>query len=64
MCNNERNDALLSENKDICIKDGTYVNSVMRDMMSVLPEGALDEEPDEELTISCIMQILAEPKRL
>ena len=63
MCNNEGNDALLSENKEIRIKDGTYVNSIMRDMMSVLPEGALDEEPDEELAISCIMQIWAEPKK-
>lgn len=34
---------------DIQIKDGTDVNSVMRDMMSVLLEGVLDEELDEEL---------------
>ena len=37
------------KNNDISIKDGTDVNSIMRDMMSVLLEGALDEELDEEL---------------
>lgn len=37
------------KNNDISIKSGTDVNSVMRDMMSVLLEGALDEELDEEL---------------
>ena len=47
-----RDDAWLSEKNDISIKDGTDVNSIMRDMMSVLPEGALDEEPDEELGYS------------
>ena len=31
------------KNNDISIKDGTDVNSIMRDMMSVLLEGALDE---------------------
>ena len=36
----------------ISIKDGTDVNSIMRDMMSVLLEGALDEELDEELGYS------------
>ena len=36
------------KNNDISIKDGTDVNSIMRDMMSVLLEGALDEELDEE----------------
>ena len=30
------------KNNDISIKDGTDVNSIMRDMMSVLLEGALD----------------------
>ncbi|MDD6414631.1 MAG: hypothetical protein PUG06_11285, partial [Blautia sp.] len=39
-------------NNDISIKDGTDVNSIMRDMMSVLLEGALDEELDEELGYS------------
>lgn len=39
----------LKENK---IKDGTDVNSIMRDMMSVLLEGALDEELNEELGYS------------
>ena len=36
------------KNNDISIKNGTDVNSVMRDMMSVLLEGVLDEELDEE----------------
>ena len=37
------------KNNDISIKDVTDVNSIMRDMMSVILEGALDEELDEEL---------------
>ena len=37
------------KNNDISIKDGTDVNSIMCDMMSVILEGALDEELDEEL---------------
>ena len=37
---------------DISIKNGTDVNSVMRDMMSVLLEGVLVEELDEELGYS------------
>ena len=40
------------KDNDIRIKDGTDVNSVMRDMMSVLLEGVLDEELDEELGCS------------
>ena len=32
------------KDNDISIKDGTDVNAVMRDMMSVLLEGVLDEE--------------------
>ena len=40
------------ENNDISIKNGTDVNAVMRDMMSALLEGALDEELDEELGCS------------
>ena len=40
------------KNNDISIKDGTDVNGIMRDMMSVLLEGALDEELDEELGYS------------
>ncbi len=40
------------KDNDISIKSGTDVNSVMRDMMSVLLEGALDEELDEELGYS------------
>ena len=40
------------KNNDISIKDGTDVNSIMCDMMSVILEGALDEELDEELGYS------------
>ena len=40
------------KNNDVHIKDGTDVNAVMRDMMSVLLEGILDEELDEELGYS------------
>ena len=36
------------KSNDISIKSGTDVNSVMRDMMSVLLESVLDEELDEE----------------
>ena len=39
------------KNNDISIKNGTYVNSIMRDMMSVLLEGALDEELNNELEL-------------
>lgn len=41
----------LKEN-DVSIRDGSDVNSIMRDMMSVLLEGALDEELNEELGYS------------
>lgn len=41
----------LKEN-DVKIKDGTDVNSIMRDMMSVILEGALNQELDEELGYS------------
>jgi len=34
------------------IKDGTDINSIMRDMMSILLEGTLDAEMDEELGCS------------
>ena len=40
------------KNNDISIKSGTDVNSIMRDVMSVLLEGALDEELNEELGYS------------
>lgn len=40
------------KNNDVQVKNGTDVNSVMRDMMSVLLEGVLDEELDEELGYS------------
>ena len=41
----------LKEN-NINIKDGTDVNAVMRDMMSVILEDVLDQELDEELGYS------------
>lgn len=41
MCN------YLKEN-NVKVKDGTDVNSIMRDMMSIILEGALDQEIDEE----------------
>ena len=34
------------------IKDGTDINSIMRDMMSILLENTLDAEMDEELGYS------------
>ena len=37
------------KNSDVKIQDGSDVNSAMRDMMSILLEGVLDEELDEEL---------------
>jgi len=40
------------KNNNISIKNGTDVNSVMCDMMSVLLEDALDEELNEELGYS------------
>ena len=41
----------LKEN-DVKIKDGADVNAIMRDMMSVILEGVLTEELDEELGYS------------
>lgn len=41
----------LKEN-DVKVKDGTDVNAIMRDMMSIILEGALDEELDQELGYS------------
>jgi putative transposase len=41
----------LKEN-DVKVKDGSDVNSIMRDMMSIILEGALDQELDEELGYS------------
>ena len=41
----------MKEN-NVKIKDGSDVNSIMRNMMSVILEGALDEELDEELGYS------------
>ena len=37
------------KDNDISVKNGTDVNAIMRDMMSVILEGALDEELNEEL---------------
>ena len=41
----------MKENNDK-VKDGTDVNSIMRDMMSIILERALDQEMDEELGYS------------
>lgn len=41
----------LKEN-NVKVKDETDVNSIMRDMMSIILEGALDQEMDEELGYS------------
>ena len=41
----------LKEN-DVQIKDGADVKSIMRDMMSVILEGTLDAEMNEELGYS------------
>ena len=41
----------MKEN-NVKVKDGTDVNSIMRDMMSIILEGALDQEMDEELGYS------------
>ena len=41
----------LKEN-NVKVDDGTDVNSIMRDMMSIILEGALDQEMDEELGYS------------
>ena len=40
------------KDNDIRIKNGTDVNAVMRDMMSVILEDVLDEELDQELGYS------------
>ncbi len=37
---------------NVKIKDGTAVNSIIRDMMSIILEGALDQEMDGELGYS------------
>ena len=44
------NDYLKSN--DITVKNGTDVNDIMRDMMSIILEGTLDAEMDEELGYS------------
>ena len=43
--------AYLKEN-NVRVKDDTDVNSIMRDIMSVISEGVLDEEINEELGYS------------
>lgn len=40
------------KDNNVKVKDGTDVNSIMRDMMSIILEGALDQEMDEELGYS------------
>ena len=47
---------------DVSVKNGGNVNAVMGDMMSVLLEGALDEELNEDLdmTIATREQTIAE----
>ena len=41
----------LKEN-NVTVKDGSDVDSIMRDMISIILEGALDQELDEELGYS------------
>ena len=41
----------LKEN-NVTVRDGSDVNSIMRDMISIILEGALDQELDEELGYS------------
>lgn len=41
----------LKEN-NIKVKDGTGVNSIMRDMMSIILEGALEQELNEKFGYS------------
>ena len=41
----------MKEN-NVKVKDGTDVNSIMRDMMSIILEGVLDQEMDEDLGYS------------
>ena len=41
----------LKEN-NVKVKDGAEVNSIIRDIMSIILEGALDQEMDEELGYS------------
>ncbi len=41
----------LKEN-NVKVKDGTDVNSIMRNMISIILEGALEQELDEELGYS------------
>lgn len=47
----EMMNSYLKEN-DVKVKDGTDVNVIMRDMMSIILEGTLDGEIDEELGYS------------
>ena len=40
------------KDNNVKVRDGTDVNSIMRDRMSVILEGALDEEMNEKLGYS------------
>ena len=45
------------KDNDISVKNGTDVNAIMRDMMSVILEGALDEELNIILIINiCLIR--------
>ena len=48
------------KDNDISVKNGTDVNAIMRDMMSVILEGALDEELNIILIISKVVMLLKE----
>ena len=43
----------LKEN-NVKVKDGTDVNSIMRDMMSIILEGALDQELEDHNISICL----------
>ena len=49
----EMMDDYLKEN-NVKLKDGTDVNSIMCDMMSIILEDSLDQETNEELGYSII----------
>ena len=54
----------LKEN-NVKVKDGTDVNSIMRDMMSIILEGALDQEMDpanwREFRVGDLFQNIVKP---
>ena len=47
---------------NVKVKDGTDVDSIMRDMMSIILEGALEQELDEEFWV--IQSMIIETKKL